>query len=57
MITGFIYHSTIIVLMGITFLFALCQTWLVFGGDLDSRIFILLFVLTFFILDLLKQDN
>ena len=42
--TWFIYHYINIILMGITLLFALCQTLLIFGGGLDDRIFILLFL-------------
>jgi NADH-ubiquinone oxidoreductase chain 5 len=55
--TGFIYHYTNIILMGITLLFALRQTWLVFGGVLDYKIFILLFLLGFFLLNKLRRKQ
>ena len=47
--TGFIYHYTFIILIGITLLFGFYQIWLIFGFFLDFRIFILIFILTFFI--------
>jgi NADH-ubiquinone oxidoreductase chain 5 len=47
--TGFIYHYTIVILIGITFLFGLRQIWLFFGFFIDFRLFILIFLLLFFI--------
>ena len=35
--TGFIYHYTLIILIGITFLFGLRQMWLMFGFFIDFR--------------------
>ena len=47
--SGNIYHYTLIILVGITLLFGLRQLWLMFGLFIDYRVFILVFVLTFFI--------
>jgi NADH-ubiquinone oxidoreductase chain 5 len=40
--TGFIYHYTLIILIGITFLFGFRQIWLLFGLSADVRLFILI---------------
>ena len=53
--TGLIYHYTLIILIGITFLFGFRQIWLLFGFFIDIRIFILIFVLTFFVVSLKKK--
>jgi NADH-ubiquinone oxidoreductase chain 5 len=55
--TGFIYHYTLVVLIGITFLFGLRQIWLLFGFFIDFRLFILIFALIFFILNDLKTSK
>ena len=47
--SGNIYHYTLIILVGITLLFGLRQLWLMFGLFIDYRVFILVFILTFFI--------
>ena len=53
--TGFIYHYTLLILIGITFLFGLRQVWLIFNFFIDFRIFILIFLLSFFVVDYLKK--
>ena len=55
--TGFIYHYTLIILIGITLLFGLRQIWLLLDFFIDLRLFILIFVLTFFITTSLKKFN
>ena len=49
--TGFIYHYTLSILIGITLLFSVNQIWLMFGFFIDYRIFVLIFILVFFIVD------
>ena len=46
--TGFIYHYTFLILIGITVLFGLRYTWLIFDLFIDFKIFVLVFVLMFF---------
>lgn len=53
--TGFIYHYSFIILIGITFLFGFRQIWLLFGFFIDFRIFILIFLLTFFLINSKKE--
>ena len=50
--TGFIYHYTLFILLGATFIFSIRQFWLIFGFFVDYRLFILIFILFFFILNL-----
>jgi len=47
--TGYMYHYTFSILIGITFLLVIRQTWLVFGFGLDYRIVFLFFVTIFFL--------
>ena len=53
--TGFIYHYTLVILMGITFLFGVRQVWSMFEFLIDFRLFILIFILTFFIINEFKN--
>ena len=53
--TGFIYHYTLLILIGITFLFGLRQVWLIFNFFIDFRVFILIFLLSFFVVDYVKK--
>ena len=52
--TGFIYHYTFLILIGITLLFGFNQIWLMFGFFIDFRIFILIFISIFFIINYVK---
>lgn len=47
--TGFIYHYTLLILVGSTLLLSVRQLWLVLGVFVDFRCFVLLFLLFFFI--------
>jgi NADH-ubiquinone oxidoreductase chain 5 len=49
--TGFIYHYTLVILIGITFFFCIRQIWLIFGFFIDFRLFILIFILMFFLVN------
>lgn len=46
--TGFIYHYTLLILIGVTLLFGVRQFWVFFGYYADYRLFVLLFIFTFF---------
>ena len=50
--TGFIYHYTLFILLGATFIFSIRQFWLIFGFFVDYGLFILIFILFFFIVNL-----
>lgn len=50
--TGFIYHYTLLILLGATLIFSIRQFWLIFGFFVDYRLFILIFILFFFIVNL-----
>lgn len=47
--TGYIYHYTLFILIGTTLFFGLREIWLLFEFFIDYRLFIVLFVLSFFI--------
>ena len=49
--TGYLYHYTFLILIGLTFLLGLRQFWVLLGNYTDFKIFILLFVLSFFLLN------
>jgi NADH-ubiquinone oxidoreductase chain 5 len=53
--TGFIYHYTLVILIGITFFFCIRQIWLIFGFFIDFRLFFLIFILMFFIVNDLNK--
>lgn len=55
--SGYIYHYTLIILMGITFLFGVRQLVLIFGFFVDYRIILLTFVLFFFIVNNLNKKD
>ena len=52
--TGYMYHYTFSILIGITFLLTIRQMWLVFGFGLDYRIIFLFFITLFFLKNLKK---
>lgn len=53
--SGYLYHYTYSILVSITFLLILRESWLFFGLYLDYRIFFLFFVLLFFLKNLKKN--
>jgi NADH-ubiquinone oxidoreductase chain 5 len=55
--SGNIYHYTLGILIGITFLFGVRQLVLLFGFFVDYRIILLIFVLSFFIINNLNKIN
>lgn len=57
--SSYIYHYTLLILIGATGIFALRQLWLVLGFFLDYRLLIVFIIITFFIinLDSAKQQD
>ena len=54
--TGYLYHYTLLILIGVTFLIGLRQLWFIFDFFIDYRLIILIFVLIFFLTnDVLKK--
>jgi NADH:ubiquinone oxidoreductase subunit 5 (subunit L)/multisubunit Na+/H+ antiporter MnhA subunit len=53
--TGSIYHYTLTILVGATFILGFRELWVVFGFFLDYRLFILIFILFFFMVDGIKK--
>jgi NADH-ubiquinone oxidoreductase chain 5 len=49
--TGYIYHYTLLILIGVTLLFGVRQLWLFSGYFVDYRLFVLVFVLLFFLVN------
>jgi len=54
--SGNIYHYTLIILIGVTFLFGIRQLLLMFGFFIDYRIILLILVLFFFIINNLGRN-
>jgi len=46
--TGYLYHYTFLILASLTLILGIRQFWLLAGSFIDFKIFILLFVLSFF---------
>jgi len=55
--TGYIYHYTLMILIGVTLLFGIRQLWLLLGFFIDYRVFILVFVLVFFFVSNLDKKQ
>jgi NADH-ubiquinone oxidoreductase chain 5 len=53
--TGYLYHYTLLLLIGVTFLFGLIQILQISGVKLDYRLVVLLMMVTFFITNNPKQ--
>ena len=47
--TNYLYHATLLILIGSTLLLGMRQFWLVFGCFVDFRLFILFFVSGFYL--------
>jgi hypothetical protein len=48
--SSFIYHYTLLILIGSTFLLGIRQFWIIFGETFDYRLFVIFFILLFFTL-------
>jgi NADH-ubiquinone oxidoreductase chain 5 len=46
--TGYLYHYTFLMLTGLTLILGIRQFWVIMGGCVDFKIFLLFFVLSFF---------
>lgn len=58
--SGFIYHYTLLILIGLTLLFGARQLWIIFDYYfIDYRLFVIIFVLFFFLINsfLSKSNN
>lgn len=53
--TNYLYHSTLLILIGTTLLVGARQFWLFFGIFLDFRIFVIFFILCFYLLNFSKK--
>jgi len=53
--SGYLYHFTFSILIGITVLLSLKQLWFIFEYSLDYRIFFLLVIVLFFLINHLKN--
>lgn len=49
--TGYIYHYTLFILIGVTLLFGVRQLWIISGYFVDYRLLALVFVLLFFLVN------
>lgn len=48
--TGFIYHYTLQILIGLSLFFCLRETWLIFEFLVDHRLWLVIFLFSFFII-------
>jgi NADH-ubiquinone oxidoreductase chain 5 len=55
--TGFIYHYTLTILIGFTFFLGILYLWEFLGFILDYRLFVLIFVQMFFIVNFLQTKK
>ena len=55
--TGYLYHYTFLILIGSTLLLGIRQFWLTFGTSVDYRIGIIFFIFSFFIINILEQND
>ena len=55
--TGYIFHYTLILLIGATLFLGLREVWLIFEFFTDYRLFILTFMLSFFIVNYVESNN
>ena len=53
--TGYLYHITLIMLIGSTFILGFRQFWIIFGDLFDFRIFIIIFVLVLFLINTIRK--
>jgi len=53
--TGYLYHTTLTMLIGSTMLLGVRQFWLIFGDFFDFRLFIIVFLLSFFLINIPRK--
>ena len=54
--TGYIFHYTLIILIGATLFFGLRELWLIFEFFIDYRLFIIIFMLNFYIVNYIENN-
>lgn len=55
--TGYIFHLTLIILIGAVLFFSLWEIWLICKFLVDYRFFIVIAMLSFFLLNFVKNKN
>lgn len=55
--TGYIFHSTLIILIGVTLFLSLREVWCVFEFFIDYRFFILMIMLSLFLFNSVDNKN
>jgi NADH:ubiquinone oxidoreductase subunit 5 (subunit L)/multisubunit Na+/H+ antiporter MnhA subunit len=55
--TGYVYHYTFLMLVGLTIILGMRQFWIIAGNFVDFKIFILFFILSFFLLQPSNKDS
>ena len=55
--TGYVYHYTFLMLVGLTIILGMRQFWMIAGKFVDFKIFFLFFVLSFFLLQPSNKDS
>jgi NADH-ubiquinone oxidoreductase chain 5 len=55
--TGYIFHYTLIILIGATLFLGLREVWLIFEFFMDYRLFIIIFMLSFFVVNYVENNN
>ena len=55
--TGYIFHYTLIILIGAILFLGLREVWLIFEFFIDYRLFIIIFMLSFFIVNYVENNN
>lgn len=55
--TGYIFHSTLIILIGATLFFSLREVWFVYGFTADYRLFLVVILASLFLLNYTDNKN
>lgn len=55
--TGYIFHSTLMILIGVTLFLSLREVWCVFEFFIDYRFFILMIMLSLFLFNSVDNKN
>lgn len=53
--TNYLYHSTLLILIGTTLLVGARQFWLFFGAFIDFRVFVIFFIVSFYLINFSKK--
>jgi hypothetical protein len=55
--TGYIFHYTLIIMIGATLFFGLRELWLIFEFVIDYRFFIIICITLYFFVDYVENKN